>query len=438
MKKKRTFLFQSAFALAYRVFSAGLSYGLFLAIPLLFGVEALGIFVLFQTLLGALGAFLTLGLNIALLRYVAQEDFNSQTAQLYHKSMALSIGFSLLVALLVFLFSTPLSQLFPAFSQYPFVMVLLAISLPFQSMLLINVEVIRGMHIIKVSEFFRNLLAYLVAILALAFGYFLNKEGVLIAVWAFTIGTVLAAVMSTLYVVYKTRGTKRSSEASSFGEVGIREMLRTSLPMMGSSLVQNWNSRIMTVMLGFLASVEVVGVFGLSYKLSTLPDFFTAAIKAPSAPLISRYFKNKDWGELQKLLQTSVRLIVLLIIPVGAVLFIFSDALLSFTDKSFTQGTSTLRILIVATVSSSFFGLTGAFLNMCNHQTLLFKVVLFAFLLNLSISWLMVPQYGADGAAMAFLISTITWNALSAFFIYRKYSFTTFPYPIKSLRTLNA
>jgi len=392
--------------------------------------------VLFQTLLGALGAFLTLGLNIGLLRHVAQEDFTSTTIGLYRRSMALSLIFSILVAFFVFLFSIPLSQLFPAFSQHPFVMTLLAICLPFQSMLLINVEVIRGMHIIKVSEFFRNLLAYLVAIVCLGIAFLLDNGSILIAVWAFAIGTIAAAIFSMGFVIYKGQQATAENESIQSTGIEIKKMLHTSLPMMGSSLVQNWNSRIMTVMLGFLASVEVVGVFGLAFKLSTLPDFFTAAVKAPSAPLISRYFKDKEWGELQKLLQTSVRLIVLVILPVGAVLFFFSDLLLSFTDKSFVGGTSTLRILIVATVSSSFFGLTGAFLNMCNHQTQLFKVVLFAFVLNLCISWLMVPKYGADGAAAAFLISTITWNALSALFIYRKYSFTTFPYPIKKQRTL--
>lgn len=437
MKEKHVFLSQSAYALFFRVMSAGMSYGLYLAIPLFFGAEALGIFVLFQTLLGALGVVLTLGLNLGLLKYVARQEFHRAIGKLYIQSVALSLGLSLLVAAIVWYKASDIASWFAAFSGNEMPVRLLALILPLQSLLLINVEVIRGMHLIRVSELYRSLIAYLGALMVLLLAFAQDHWTNVTAVWAFLFGTALAATGSTLFIVRKIREAALSKDQTATVSPSLKALLATSLPMLGSALVQNWNSRVMTLMLGVFASVETVGVFGLAFKLSTLPEFFISAVKAPTAPMISRYFKEQEWRSLRKLLQTSVRIIVLLMLPVGGLLFIFSKDLLALTGPDFISGVSALRILLISALISSFFGLTGAFLNMSDNQTVLFKSVLLGFLVNVLICWLIIPRYEANGVAFAFLVSTTLWNVLSSIFIYRQYAFATFPFPITVLKQLH-
>lgn len=419
----------SVFSLGYRVLSAGLSYGLYLIIPLLFGVEELGSFGLFQAWLASLGVLAALGLNIFLLRLVSQHPSIRSVSHIYFLALSGAAAFAVAQAyglvILGSMFGPFWSQTMGSLQSLK----LLALSLPFQVVLLINVEVIRGMHQVKVSEVFRNLVAQLITVIVVVSAAWTSwLPGVGSPVVGLVVGTIVSALGSTLFITYRIVRSPVETKAASV-QIKLRETLATSLPMMGGNLLQTWNTRAMTILLGFLVSKELVGIFSLAFKLSTLPDFVISAIKAPATPIISKLFWSNRWEELQRLLQSTVKVITITTVPITAILVIFSRSILGLAGEVFQEGAVTLGVLAMAQAASSLLGLTGAFLNMTNNHLTLLTVVALGAVCNLALGWTLIPHYGIHGAAVAYLVGTVLWNSLAAYFVKRKYDLRTFYHP---------
>ena len=432
----KSVLIDSAFSLAYRIMSAVFSYGMYMGIPLLFGITALGVFALYQALLAVMGVMLSLGLHLGLLKSIAKTGLTTSAKALYIRSLLLVTGLSLLAGLALLSFGHYGTELFPALEENTWVFGMLALTLPFQTILLINIEVLRALQIIKLSELLRNLLIYVLAVLLMLVGYFNSLSFHLIPVAGFSIGIILTSLLSLFLVLKRPAADTTDIPSTQIPGLRMGELLKNSLPMMGSALVQNWNSRVMTILLGILAQAEAVAVFGLAFKLSTIPDFFISAIKAPTTPLISKYFAQGNWKQLVALLQKSVLYSVLLIIPVAAILLYFASELLELSGSAFAQGSLALQLLVCAQVASASFGLTGAFLNMTRHQNVLLIAVSAGLIINVAMCWMLIPFLGVTGAAIGFLSSTLIWNGICTLYIYHSYGIKTFPAQLPSLKLL--
>jgi O-antigen/teichoic acid export membrane protein len=432
--QNRKHLTDAAFSFFYRILSAGLSFGLYLIIPAVLGAAELGSFSLFSAWLTSLGTIATMGMNILLLRLVSQYSIHS-VSKLYAWSITIVIIISgVLAYTAIILGELSQGQWLEKIGLNQWV-VLLLIALPFQSILMINVEVIRGMQKVKLSEFLRNLFTHLLTILFMTlfiFIDFLSSAPIL----GLAISTIISAIVSTSYILMKIYIDRNHNEQKQ--TVGTGQALATALPMMGSSVLQTWNSRIMVIMLGFFSSKELVGIFSLAFKLSTLPDFVVSALKAPAAPLISKLFWAQQWSELEGLLQSTVRMTAWTAIPSTVMLMLFSYPILSIAGDGFRVGVSTLIILSAAQAAGSLIGLTGAFLNMSNNHTFLLFSAALGLGLNAISAWWLIPHWGIVGAACAYFTGTLVWNGISALYIKHRYNLQTFFNPFYHKKSFKA
>jgi len=63
---------------------------------------------------------------------------------------------------------------------------------------------------------------------------------------------------------------------------------------------------------------------------------------------------------------------------------------------------------------------------MTGNQAFFTKLVLVTTTVNIILNWLLIPHYGMEGAAVATLIATVSWNFIGAYRIYSKYGIATF------------
>ena len=99
---------------------------------------------------------------------------------------------------------------------------------------------------------------------------------------------------------------------------------------------------------------------------------------------------------------------------------IFSKNILLIFGQGYDVASSTLVILMAAIACGAMFGVNFIYLNMTGRQKIFQYILMITVVFNFFLNKYLVPRYGLIGAAIAFLISTLIWNIISALYIYKK------------------
>lgn len=162
--------------------------------------------------------------------------------------------------------------------------------------------------------------------------------------------------------------------------------------------------------MAFLAEQAEVGIFALSVRLSEGLLIFLAAVSAPLMPIVAKLNADGRVNEMQRYLRLGVFLSLGAALPIGIGMLLASDLILSWFGRDFTGGEFVFRLLIVSQLLNTAFGPVGLLLNMSGHERDAAIGISFAAVLNVLLCLSLVPTWGAEGAAWAMLLSTLTWN----------------------------
>jgi O-antigen/teichoic acid export membrane protein len=167
-------------------------------------------------------------------------------------------------------------------------------------------------------------------------------------------------------------------------------------------------NRIDALMLSFFGvSANLIGVYTLVSDLTQLIRVAKMAFSGVYSPLVAKYRAlGNRLGVLQALDDTSrksssISLALLLLLMCTWPLFIF-DANETWTDSSRFPW-----LLCAGPLMSAFFGLCGNTLLMFGHSRLLLLNAMGAGTLNVLLNYLMIPELGLLGAALATAISNV-------------------------------
>ena len=92
----------------------------------------------------------------------------------------------------------------------------------------------------------------------------------------------------------------------------------------------------------------------------------------------------------------------------------FNHLNLSGAGDSFTAQNTTLEILMLGQIVSGIAGPAGYLLAMTGNQKILALIVLTTALLNIILNYILIPEYGTNGAAFATLSTIIITNVTMA------------------------
>lgn len=199
-----------------------------------------------------------------------------------------------------------------------------------------------------------------------------------------------------------------------------RQWMTKCLPFVLISCTYVINRKADILMLGALDGTAAVGVYTVVGRGSDFLSFILVAVNASIAPSISRLYSEKKLGELQTLITKSTRIVFLYSLTLTIILTIFGKWFLLIFGSDFVQGYSTLFILNLGKLFNAFAGSVGLLLNMTGHERKSALVVGFSAILNIILNALLIPKYGADGAAIATATSFFFWNGISLFLV-KKY-----------------
>ena len=166
-------------------------------------------------------------------------------------------------------------------------------------------------------------------------------------------------------------------------------------------------------MLGFISTEHEIGLYNSALKIKSIILSVSTAVTAVIVPRMAYYLKNNDNKLASFLAEKSLRVSMILAFPLAVYIYIFADKCLLFLcGEEFLSASGTLRVLmmcIIPLILTNLFG--NQILIPCGNEQRYSQSVFIGMWINLILNTLLIPKYGAFGAAIGTLV-TEWWNVV--------------------------
>ncbi len=276
---------------------------------------------------------------------------------------------------------------------------------------------IRGLHHTKLSQlpFYIKQTVFLFILAVIFYFYPATSTSALVIIVNISCTTV-AFLICFILLVRLLPAELKTVKAEYCSKLWFRNALSFAF-ILGLQII---NHRADSLMLGFLRTPEEVAYYDVAVRMAELVLFIQITINIVIAPTVSKFNTESDFLKLSRLITKTVRYSILISFPLAIVLFYFGKELVVIVfGNEYINAISALHILIIAHCFNLFFGPSDLVLNMCKKEGYTVKGVFIAAVLNLILNFMLIPEYGIEGACLATAISTMVWNA-SLFWFARK------------------
>jgi len=414
----------SAITFVLKISGLMLGYFLILLISRNYGAEGVGMYSLMVSVIVFTAMLSSMGMTTSILRYVGQ--FNRKESQgklrlLYQHVVQLSFPVALILSVGLYLFAEIIAVKFFHAVEYKHGLEIAAFIIPFFSLVSLNVEYIRGLKNLKVSEFLRsvNPPAISVTLLLLAGLY---TSSLFLPLYTLAAATLVTCMVSTLFIVRKLSKihvTKKDMFTK-------KELTTTSFPMLITSLSVFITGNISLFFLQIFSDASQVGIFSVILKISLLISLVLLVVNTIVAPKISELYWKDEPALLQRVLNQSTKMIFYISILVGGGVALFNKEILQVFGAEFIVGSNALYFLIVGQLVNAATGCVGVFFNMTGAQKILRNIVVVTMLLSVGLSYILIPMYGIEGAAFVSMMTAILANVTSTLYIKFRLGYVTY------------
>lgn len=403
----------------FRIVNLLLSFGVSILLTRILGVDGYGIYAFAMSWVFILNIIGSLGCQGLVVREVATNKS--------HERWGLIRGFLKWSNTLIFLTSVTIALIFAAIGWFFPIMsdtetiqtLLIALFLvPVMSLTILRQSAMQGLgHIVK-GQIPESILQPLLFIAILASLHFLDFE-VIKVTWVMgvkVISSILAFLAGTLLLYRIIPNQVKHAEPEYQTEKWFPSML-SLIFIAGTGVIF---SRSDVVMLGIMAGPGAVGLYAIAFRLANFVLLSQQVGANVLGPHVATLHANGETKRLQELTRKSTRAVTSYALSFAFLLIILSNLSLSIFGPEFVQARSILIILCLSNLLNAATGPVGLLLNMTNYERTNAAVIGFGAILNLILNFILIPPFGAEGAAIATSITSIAANILLAGFVYKR------------------
>ena len=186
------------------------------------------------------------------------------------------------------------------------------------------------------------------------------------------------------------------------------------------------NTQTDIVMLGMFGSAVDVGLYRIASQGASITTVGLTVVAMAAMPYFARFYAQGDILKLGKIAVITARASMLLAIPLSLLFIFYGDTILTiaFGDE-FANGYAILVVLTIVQLINAVFGTSGRILNMTGHEKDTLKGMLVATFCNILLNFILIPSYGAVGAAWATGTSILIRNVMLWVMVYHRLGIDT-------------
>jgi O-antigen/teichoic acid export membrane protein len=191
-----------------------------------------------------------------------------------------------------------------------------------------------------------------------------------------------------------------------------QEWMAVAFPLAMVTLLNMLMKRTDILFLGAYWGTEEAGPYGAATRMIELIVYVLTAINGIASPLLAAAYFNQKTTELQRILLHSARWLALLTVPMVVGLVLFGKFFLGLFGDEFVSAYIPLIILAVGQLVNALTGSVSAVMSMTGHQRPLAITLAAIVVLNIALNAILVPRFGAIGAASATAFATGLCNVI--------------------------
>jgi len=209
-----------------------------------------------------------------------------------------------------------------------------------------------------------------------------------------------------------------------------RELLLFCMPLLGVSIIDNLIGWTGTLVLGYFHANEEISLYSAPLRLASILQIPMISLVYLYLPVATRIFfdaSRRGLGELGELYVRTTKLAFFIILP--AVLFFLADAefVVQFLfGANYISSANVLRLLTVGLALHILVGPNSTTLTSFGNTYLILTGSALAGVAVVGFCILLVPAYGAVGAAISMVLSRIVSNCFFSFILFKFYRIQPF------------
>ena len=380
-----------------------IKYGNNLLIQRGFGPGPFGLYALGMSIVGLFVAVFNLGLDDAMVRYVAVYRTKKKADLMRGLALfcTLLCGLAGMLGAVAMLYFAPALAVIKNSTGAPYVLPLLFLMaplIPLMSMQAVWSSGLQGFKAFKSRILMQRLLVPCSLTLLLLLALIFSPGNILALVVA---GLVSALFSAALNLGFFSRMVGRFSGQAQ-PAYDLREWLGFALPNFLTSVIDTVLDATDTLLLAFLVvSPIALGQYAAAYKISNLISMPLLTLNVTFAPTIAELFSKGEKEKLDVMFQVVTKWIISFSLPLCLICILFSQSLLAISGKGFVAAWPMLIALAAGNMINAGTGSVGYMLLMTGHQRLSFINSIVAVTVNVVLGIFLTTRFGAIGTAIA-------------------------------------
>ncbi len=374
------------------------------------GASFYGIYYLAETLFILCGFLASIGLFRGVLRYVSfysGKDDHSRLKGTILLGIKITLISSLAVAVTIFGFGRLISEKLFHKPDLAVALRILIMTLPFSVLTGVFLSALQGLRLIKYHILTNNIIRPFTRLVILVFLFVIGLR-FLGLVWAMALTVVITSLSSFYFLIRNCQCFKRQVKAVYENSA----IVSFSLPLFLERFLSYLISSAPVLLLGYFMSSMDVGIYGIGVKLGQLVVLSLTSFNMIFAPTISFLYGGGEREALVSLFKTVTKWVFTIGFAVFLVLLLFGRPILSIFGRNFVAGFNALYLIALGQLFDASVGSSEYLLMMSGRPkfNLLNSGVLCG--LTIAFSYILIPNHGIVGAALATVIAFAVVNVL--------------------------
>ena len=381
-----------------------------LLISRIFGIEGFGFYALLMTISRFFTTLIEMGYPQSIVHFTTKFRIKNDWENIKYffiKGLTRIIIFSLLLGSLLFIFKDYLLGLIFSSNNINILFFILGIMVVFAinnyiSGMLRGLKYFKEQAIIFTSLYAIQMISAILIIRFLLIGKLEIDHFLSLGIFLNIIALSIIILIINIKILKNKKGEKRKD---------IKLLNAYSYPIWLSSLLQSAFQKTDRIMLGLLSSIQQVGIYSAGLTFSILVAFPLKAMGPVFQPLITELYTKNDFTGISTLYNTMVRWALLFVVPTFGGIICFGEYFIQLFGEEFIVGYRIMIILSFSQLISTISGTSGTLLNMTGKQKSNAKIITVGLIITIILNILLIPKWGALGAAIGTSISVIFINA---------------------------
>ena len=203
------------------------------------------------------------------------------------------------------------------------------------------------------------------------------------------------------------------------GKYNLKQHLKPSMMFFLMTIAATIYTNLDTVMLGFMENSIQVGYYNAAVKMKNILTSVVSALGAVLLPRVSYYIEKGMYEEYRKTLNKSIKVVLLISLPLMLYCMIEArDVLLFLSGKQYLPALSAMVVIMPTILLIGISNVTGIQILVplgLEKYTIVSTVI--GAIVDVILNSLLIPQYGAMGAAVGTLIAEVSVLIVQIYFL---------------------